>query len=91
MDCLTNDNFTALHLAVEAGKAVVVESLLGNGATVHIKVGVIMTNFPGSRHYTGCAGFTMLSYYRVAKKAKLLYTLPHELMKSEERNAHECY
>ena len=31
------DNYTALHLAVEAGKPAVVETLLGHGATVHIK------------------------------------------------------
>lgn len=37
VDCVTNDNYTALHLAVEAGKAVVVEALLGQGAKVHIK------------------------------------------------------
>ena len=38
VDCVTNDNFTALHLAVEAGKATVVEVLLGLGANVHIRV-----------------------------------------------------
>ena len=38
VDCLTGDNFTALHLAVEAGKAQVVEALLGHGAKVHIRV-----------------------------------------------------
>ncbi len=31
------DNYTALHLAVEAGKSAVVEALLGHGAQVHIK------------------------------------------------------
>ena len=31
------DNYTALHLAVEAGKSNVVEALLGHGAQVHIK------------------------------------------------------
>lgn len=41
VDCVTNDNFTALHLAVEAGKSVVVEALLGLGAKVHIKGGKI--------------------------------------------------
>ena len=38
VDALTNDNYTALHLAVESGKASTVEALLGHGATVHIKV-----------------------------------------------------
>ena len=38
VDCVTNDNYTALHLAVEAGKSAVVETLLGLGAKVHIKV-----------------------------------------------------
>lgn len=38
VDCTTNDNYTALHLAVEAGKATVVEALLGQGAKVHIRV-----------------------------------------------------
>ena len=31
------DNYTALHLAVEAGKSGVVEALLGHGAQVHIR------------------------------------------------------
>ena len=31
------DNYTALHLAVEAGKPAVVESVLGHGAQVHIR------------------------------------------------------
>ena len=31
------DNYTALHIAVEGGKALVVETLLGYGAHVHIK------------------------------------------------------
>ena len=38
VDCVTNENYTALHLAVEAGKSVVVEALLGHGAKVHIRV-----------------------------------------------------
>ena len=38
VDCVTNDNYTALHLAVEAGKSVVCEALLGHGANVHIRV-----------------------------------------------------
>ena len=40
--CLpTQDNYTALHLAVESGKPSVVESLLGHGAQVHIRGGKI--------------------------------------------------
>ena len=31
------ENYTALHLAVEAGKSAVVEALLGHGAQVHIR------------------------------------------------------
>ena len=31
------DNYTALHLAVQAGKATVVETLLGHGAQVEIR------------------------------------------------------
>ena len=31
------DNHTALHIAVKAGKANVVETLLGHGAQVHIR------------------------------------------------------
>ena len=31
------ENYTALHLAVEAGKHSVVETLLGQGAQVHIQ------------------------------------------------------
>ena len=31
------DNYTGLHLAVEAGKSGVVEALLGHGAQVHIR------------------------------------------------------
>lgn len=31
------DNYTALHVAVQAGKANVVETLLGYGAQVHIR------------------------------------------------------
>lgn len=37
VDVKTKDNYTALHLAVEYGKATVVEALLGAGASVHIK------------------------------------------------------
>ena len=35
------DNYTALHLAVEAGKSGVVEALLGHGAQVHTRGGKI--------------------------------------------------
>ena len=31
------DNYSGLHLAVEAGKSAVVETLLGHGAQVHIR------------------------------------------------------
>lgn len=31
------DNYTALHIAVESGKPGVVETLLGNGADVHVR------------------------------------------------------
>ena len=34
---ILQENYTALHLAVEAGKSSVVEALLGHGAQVHIK------------------------------------------------------
>ena len=35
------DNYTALHLAVESGKSSVVEALLGHGAQVHVRGGKI--------------------------------------------------
>lgn len=34
---IIQDNYTALHVAVQAGKANVVETLLGYGAQVHIR------------------------------------------------------
>ena len=37
VDATTNDNYTALHIAVEYGQPKVVETLLGFGAQVHIK------------------------------------------------------
>lgn len=39
VNVLTNDNYAALHLAIEAGQPDVVESLLGHGADVHVKGG----------------------------------------------------
>ena len=39
VNVLTNDNFSALHLAIEAGRPEVVECLLGHGANVKIKGG----------------------------------------------------
>ena len=33
----TKENYTALHLAVESGQHEVVETLLGEGANVHIR------------------------------------------------------
>lgn len=39
VNILTNDNYSALHLAIEAGQPAVVESLLGHGADVHIRGG----------------------------------------------------
>lgn len=33
------DNYTALHIAVESGKPAVVETLLGYGADVHVRGG----------------------------------------------------
>ena len=39
VDTVTSDNFTALHISVECGKAAVVEALLGVGANVHIQGG----------------------------------------------------
>ena len=38
----TNEDMTALHLAVEAGRANVVEALIGLGANVHSKVMVTL-------------------------------------------------
>lgn len=37
VDAVTNENYTALHIAVESGRPNVVETLLGHGAQVHIK------------------------------------------------------
>ena len=34
---LLQENYTALHLAVESGQHEVVETLLGEGANVHIR------------------------------------------------------
>jgi len=34
---MVQDNYTALHVAVQAGKASSVETLLGYGAQVHIR------------------------------------------------------
>lgn len=39
MDAVTNDNYTALHIAVENAKPAVVETLLGYGAEVHVRGG----------------------------------------------------
>ena len=39
VNVLTNDNFSALHLAIDAGRPEVVECLLGHGANVKIKGG----------------------------------------------------
>lgn len=39
VDITTNDNYTALHIAVEAAKPAVVETLLGYGADVHVRGG----------------------------------------------------
>lgn len=39
MDATTNDNYTALHIAVENAKPAVVETLLGYGAEVHVQGG----------------------------------------------------
>ena len=39
MDAKTNDNYTALHIAVESANPAVVETLLGNGAEVHVRGG----------------------------------------------------
>jgi ankyrin repeat protein len=39
VNVLTNDHYSALHLAIEAGKSAVVECLLGHGANVHITGG----------------------------------------------------
>jgi ankyrin repeat protein len=33
------ENYTALHVAVQSGKAIVVETLLGHGADVHVQGG----------------------------------------------------
>ena len=41
MTYLFQDNYTALHLAVESGKSSVVEALLGHGAQVHVRGGKI--------------------------------------------------
>ena len=41
VDAATNDNYTALHLAVESDKSSVVEALLGHGAQVHVRGGKI--------------------------------------------------
>ena len=38
------ENYTALHLAVESGKHSVVETLLGQGAQVHIQGDIPMYN-----------------------------------------------
>ena len=39
VNVLTNHNYSALHLAIEAGRPEVVEGLLGHGANVRIKGG----------------------------------------------------
>lgn len=39
VDVRTRDNYTALHVAVQSGKASVVETLLGSGADIHVKGG----------------------------------------------------
>ncbi|CAH1122114.1 unnamed protein product [Ceutorhynchus assimilis] len=39
VDVTTNDNYTALHIAVESCKPLVVETLLGYGADVHVRGG----------------------------------------------------
>ncbi|PIO66137.1 ankyrin repeat protein, partial [Teladorsagia circumcincta] len=36
---LDKDNYTALHVAVQSGKASVVETLLGSGADIHVRGG----------------------------------------------------
>lgn len=36
---MKQDNYTALHIAVEAGKPAVVETLLGYGADLHVRGG----------------------------------------------------
>ncbi|VDD86933.1 unnamed protein product [Enterobius vermicularis] len=41
VDTMTKDNYTALHVAVQAAKSAVVETLLGFGADVHIRGGSI--------------------------------------------------
>ena len=38
VDTPTGDGLSSLHIAVEHGKAAVVEALLGHGANVHLKV-----------------------------------------------------
>lgn len=39
MCCYQQDNYTALHIAVESGKPAVVETLLGYGADLHVRGG----------------------------------------------------
>ena len=39
VDTKTGDGLSSLHIAVENGKAAVVEALLGHGANVHLKGG----------------------------------------------------
>ena len=41
VDTPTGDGLSSLHIAVEHGKAAVVEALLGHGANVHLKVMVL--------------------------------------------------
>ena len=41
VDAKTKDNYTALHLAVEHCKPLVVQTLLGHGAQVQLKGGKV--------------------------------------------------
>ncbi|KJH52965.1 ankyrin repeat protein [Dictyocaulus viviparus] len=41
VDIRTRDNYTALHVAVQSGKASVVETLLGYGADIHVRGGAL--------------------------------------------------
>lgn len=44
--CLLQDNYTALHIAVESAKPAVVETLLGYGAEVHVRGNELYSSWP---------------------------------------------
>ena len=82
VDTPTGDGLSSLHIAVEHGKAAVVEALLGHGANVHLKVDLQLHDV------TRCHS---INNVREGRRERPHFTLRPGLTRPRGRSAPRCW